>query len=101
MGIAIGDERAGYVNEGEMVVCVSLPANTECAMVVVPAIGALDHPAARTTAHASNQWRLSASANVRCDAAAANFGFAVFVVVSLVETDVFRTARPTWRANRN
>jgi len=67
----------------------------------VPTIGALDDPATRTPANASDEGRFSAPTNVRLDASSANRGFAILVVVSFVETKVARTARPSRRSNGN
>ena len=67
----------------------------------MPTIGALDNPAARPSTYASNQRRFSPSTNVRLDASSTNFRFAILIVVSLVEADVVRTARPSWFSNGN
>ena len=67
----------------------------------MPTIGALDNPAARPSTYASNQRRFSPSTNVRLDASSTNFRFAILIVVSLVEADVVRTARPSWCSNGN
>jgi hypothetical protein len=67
----------------------------------VPAIGALDDPTSRSTANASDERLLSAATNMRNDPSPSNFGLGVFVVVSLVETQIFWSAWPSRRTNGN
>ena len=67
----------------------------------MPAIGTLDDPATRPTASTPDQRWLTAAANVWSDAAASSCDFTVLEVVTLVETDVFGTARTTRCANRH
>jgi len=94
---AVGDERAGHVNERQMVLSNRLPANAERAEVVVPAVGALDDPASRPTADAADKWLFAATTNTRHYAAASRFSRADREVVAFVETQM---AGSTWPAGR-
>lgn len=81
------------MNQGQVVVAPALPADAQAAKVVVPAIGALDYPATRSTANAAQQRWLAATANVWANAAATYFALGVRVVVALVEAQVAWPAR--------
>ena len=89
-----GDESASDLNQGEVVVGDALPADEQTTELVVPGVGALDDPAARFAADAANHALLSATPDVRDDAASPNLPLAVGVVVSLVQAQVFRPAGP-------
>ena len=95
---AIGDEGAGHVNEREVVLCDRLPTSAQRAEVVVPAVGALDDPASRTTASAADQRRLATATNVRSHAAPSSFSLASPIVVAFVETEMARATQPARRA---
>lgn len=81
----VGDDRAGDLDEGEVVLPVSFPANAECAEVVMPAVRSLDDPATGSATYAADERRLAATPDMRPDAAPANFALRVGVVVALVE----------------
>ena len=75
-----------------------LPADSQRAEVVVPAVGALDHPATRPAALAF-AWLLAAPSKVRLDAARTNSSLSVVIVVTLVETKVLRSTGPARRGD--
>jgi hypothetical protein len=77
-----------------------LPADWQCAEVVVPAVRALDHPATRPTALALASI-LAAASKVRLDAARANSSLCVVIVVTLVEAKVLRAAGPAGRGDNH
>jgi hypothetical protein len=89
------DEAAGEVDEGEVVGGLSLVTNEQRAVAIVPAVGALDDPAARLAASAADQRRFAPSSYVRSHSAIANLLLGVGVVVALVETQVLRHQRPS------
>ena len=67
----------------------------------MPAIGALDDPAAWPTSYAADERLFATSTDVWRDATSFRFRFGIPVIVALVETDVFWTARSSWPANRD
>ncbi len=97
---AVCDERAGEVDEREIVLRNHLPANAERAEVVVPAVGALDDPAARPAGLAAPRL-LTPSAKMQADAPAGDLPRGVVVVVALIEAEVARPTRSTCRAEWN
>jgi len=95
--LLVRNERARQVHEREIVAGRALPPDEQRTEAVVPAIGALDHPAPRLPADASEERRLAAMANVRRDPARADTGLAIGIVVGLVETAVLGAPRPAPR----
>lgn len=87
------DEAGDELKHREVVRRGAFPANQDAAESVVPTVGSLDDPATWLAAHATDQGLLTATANVRDDASAANGSFAVGVVVTLVQAEV---ARAKW-----
>jgi hypothetical protein len=79
----------------------AFPANANSAVIVVPAVRALDNPAAWSAARAAYEWRFSSSPNVRDDATMANRLLAVGVVVPLVQAEVCWAARATSSAHED
>jgi len=94
-------DRTRQVDERAVMLCLPLPANSQAAEVVVPTVGALDHPTPRPAAHAADQGRFAPAANVRSHAALACLVLAILVVVALVEADVLWSTRSTRGADRN
>ena len=79
-----------------------LPADAQSAEVVVPAVGALNNPAARLlAADWTRESRLAPAADVGPDPASPRLLFWLGVVVPLVEADVLGTARPSRCPERN
>ena len=66
----------------------SLPAYSQAAKVVVPAVGTFDDPASRFATNATNKRRLAPAANVRLHTALTCLLLAIVVVVALVQADV-------------
>ena len=97
---AVRDDRAGKVDHGEVVLRQDLPANAQAAEVVVPAVRALDNPAARL-AGLTAPLLLAASAKVQADPAAGDFARGVVVVVAFVEAEVSWSTGTTRRAQRH
>lgn len=77
-----------------------LPADSQRAEVVVPAVRTLDHPATRPTALALASILATAS-KVRLDAARANSSLCVVLVVTLVEAEVLRATGPAGRGDNH
>ena len=77
----------------------SLPAHEETTEPVVPGVRSLDDPPPRLTANHTDQRLLAASSNMWTDAAQADGGSDVRVVVALVETDVLGTPRTSGAAH--
>ena len=71
-----------------------LPSDSKRSKVVVPAVGAFDHPAPSSPPLAAAR-RFSAPTQMRRDATFAHLLFGVGVVVSLVEAEILRS---TWSA---
>lgn len=69
----------------------SLPAYSQAAKVVVPAVGTFDDPASQFATNATNQLRLASAANVRLHTALTCLLLAI--VVALVQADVLG---PPW-----
>jgi hypothetical protein len=66
----------------------------------VPAVGPFDNPASWLfSADWANEGGLAAPPNVRPDAAGPSFLFGLLVVVTFVEADVLRPARPSGTTN--
>lgn len=63
----------------------------------MPAVGALDDPAARLSVDDAQQRRLATASDVRDDPSLAYLAFGVRVVVALVQTKVDRAARSARR----
>ena len=82
------------MNEGEVVGRFSLVTNEKPAEEVVPAVGSLDDPSARLSAHAPEEWLFASPSNVWDDASIADFAFGVGVVEALVQAEVRRPTRP-------
>lgn len=79
------DEAGDELEHRQVVGGRPFPPNEQAPKSVVPAVRALDEPAARLAFRASKQRRLAPTSDVRHDAAGANSGLAVLVVVALVE----------------
>jgi len=94
-------DRTRQVDERAVALSLPLPANSQAAEVVVPTVGALDHPTARFAAHAANERWFAPAANVRSHAALACLVLAILVVVALVEADVLWSARSTRGSDRD
>lgn len=93
MRLLKGDEAAGEMNEREVVGSLPFVTNEQRAEAIVPAVGALDDPAARLASGATDQRRLAAPSYVRSHAAIPNLFLGVGVVVTLVEAQVLRHQR--------
>ena len=87
-----GDNCACQIHKGTVILCLSLPAYSQTAKVVVPAVCALDDPASRFAANTTNQRRLTAAANVWLHTALTCLFLGVVVVVALVQADVLGTS---------
>ena len=98
---AIGDECTSQVNEGQVMIGPRLPSDPQCAKVVMPAVRPLDDPAPRFASHASLQGRLTTAPDMGDDPAQASSHLAIRVVISLVETQIARTTRPSRCAKRD
>ncbi len=94
----VGDEGARQFAQGLVARSVALPADEQATELVVPGVGALDHPAARLPADAPEQRRFPTASDVRPDAAPANLALGIGVVVTLIETQMLRAAGATWAA---
>jgi len=94
---AKGNQRTGQVNQREIMGRDLLPANAQCAEVVVPAVRAFHYPSSRAAAPAT-KWILPSATDVRDDPPSPDLLLAVLVVVTLVEAEVSRAARPARRA---
>ena len=79
----------------------AFPANEQTAEAVVPGVRALHHPPAGLALHAAEQRLLAAASDVRRDPAGADGRLRVFVVVPLVQAEVFGSARATRRAKND
>lgn len=97
---AICDEGAGKVDESEIVLREHLPADAESAKVVMPAVGALDDPATRTTGLAA-PLLLAASTKMQVNTATRDLARGVVVVVAFVEAEIPWAARTPRRVERN
>jgi hypothetical protein len=89
------------MKEREVVGALPLVTNDQAAEEIVPAIGPLDDPAARFSAHAADKGLFSSPADVRDDASVADFAFGVRVVEALVQAEVLGSTRPSWRAKHD
>jgi hypothetical protein len=83
------DQGAGDLNEREIVVGNSLPADEQSAELVVPGVGPFNHPSAGLAADAPNHPPFTPSADVRHDSTPSNLVLAVGVVVALVQAKMF------------
>lgn len=88
MSLLERDEAAGELHHGEVVRRDAFPTDQDTAIAIVPAVGALDDPTPRFAAHASDQWLLAATTNVRDDASTSDSSFAVGVVVAFVQAEM-------------
>lgn len=79
---------------------VSLPADQQGSVSVVPAVGAFDDPATGLPVDASEEWRFTATPDVGDDSSAHNSPLDVPVVVALIETAVARPLSPPRRVLR-
>lgn len=96
------NQRTSELNEGEVIVGGTLPPDPQRAKVVVPAVGSFDHPAPGLLAsNGAGEGGLSATPNVRPDAAIASLAFGLLVVVPLVQAEILRTPGPSRRTQRN
>ena len=77
----------------KIVLCEAFPTHEQPAEAIVPTVRPLDDPAPWESEHASEKRLLASTSNVRRDAAQAHGGFAVLVVVALVEAQVTWTPR--------
>jgi hypothetical protein len=82
------------VNEREVGGPFSLVTNEQPAEEIVPAVGSLDDPPARLSAHAPDEWLLASPSNVWDDASIADFAFGVGVVEAFVQAEVRGPTRP-------
>ena len=101
MSLLERDDARGELEHREVVGGDAFPADQQAAESVVPTVRALDDPTTRFAAHASDEWLLSATTNVRDDASTSNSGFAVGVVVSLVQAQMARAKRNEHVAKHN
>lgn len=68
----------------------------------MPAVRTFDDPPARRlTDDRSSQWRFTSPADMGSDPSCPDLLLRVGVVVALIETQVFGTARAAWRAQRD
>ncbi len=85
----IANQGASHVDEREMMFGNSLPANSQCTEVVVPAVRTLDNPApGLLTADRAGQRWFSSTTNMRSDMTTASFLLGFLVVVSLVQAHI-------------
>jgi hypothetical protein len=84
------------MKEREVVGALPLVTNDQAAEEIVPAIGPLDDPAARFSAHAADKGLFSSPADVRDDASVADFAF---VSVRRIPSLTARGAGATWMGN--
>lgn len=84
------------MNEREVVGPFSLVTNEQPAEEVMPAVGSLDDPPARLSAHAADERLFASPPDVRDDAPIANLAFGVRVVEAFVQAEVRRATRPAW-----
>ena len=89
------DNCARQIDESAVTLGLSLPTYSQAAKVVVPAVGALNHPASRLATDAPDQRWLAPAANVRLHTALTCLLLAIVVVVALVQADVLG---PPWPA---
>ena len=101
MSLLERDEPAGELKHGEVVLRESLPADQEATEPVVPTVRPLDDPATRLAANTSDERLLASTTDVRNDPANSDRGFAVGVVVALVQTQVARTTRTEQAADHD
>lgn len=94
-------ECAGQVDKGAVAVGPFLPTNTKSAEIVVPAVGALDHPASGLAPHAANQRRLTPASDVRSHASLPRLVLGVGVVIAFVEAKIPGTTRTARASNRD
>lgn len=95
------NEGRSQMNEGAVVQGFAFPSDAKRAKVVVPAVGPLDDPSARPPANAADQGLLAAATDVWNDATCSGFVFRIGVVVPLVEAQVHRPARTSWRTDED
>lgn len=113
-GRAKGNERASKVNQGEVALGAQLPADAQCAKVVVPAVGAFDDPASSTAVVGTDRYftfreelgsdsilAYAPPTQVWLDSATTDFVLGVRPVVSLVEAEILGTAWSTRGSERN
>lgn len=93
MSLLKRDDPAGELEHREVVGRDALPAHQQPPEAVVPAVGALDHPAPRFSPYAAQEGWLAASPDVRGDAPPAHGGFGIGVVVALVQAQMCWAAR--------
>jgi len=67
----------------------------------VPTVGALHDPPAGPAADAADHWFFAAAPDMRSDATASSFRFAVVVIVALIEADVLGAAWAAWCSDRH
>jgi hypothetical protein len=83
------NEGAGELDEGEIVLGFTLPADEKTAISVVPAVGALDDPAPRFFVNTAEQRLLASPTDVGNDSTPTCLLLAVGIVVAFVEAQVF------------
>lgn len=96
------NQGTGELNEGEMILGGAFPPDPQPAKVVVPAVGSFDNPAPGLLAsNGAGEGGLSATPNVRPDAAIASLAFGLLVVVPFVQAEVLRSSSPPRCTQRN
>jgi len=90
---AVGNKGKGQIHESAIVERLPLPTDTQRAEVVVPAVGSLDDPAARSPSDAADERLFTPPTNVRGDSSLSRFALGIGVVVSFVEAQVFGPTR--------
>ena len=93
MSLLESDDAGDELKHREIVGGDAFPPDQQAAESIVPTVGALDYPTTRFAAHASDKRLFSATTNARDDASTSNSGFAVGVVVALVQAEMARTKR--------
>jgi hypothetical protein len=85
----------------EVVGALPLVSDDQTSEQVVPAVGPLDDPAPRFTAHAADQRLFASPPDVGDDAPVADLAFGVGIVEALVQAEIRRPTGPSWRAKHN
>jgi len=80
------------MEESQVVGTSSLPANEQCAKLVVPGVRSLHYPAPRSSTPASPR-RFASSTDVRANSTCSNLAIDVVEVVALVEAQILRPPR--------